>query len=192
MHVLGAPPAFVLSQDRTLRPKRTLKFEKNNGFKEFMKDGGFRKASRPISSHLCKPVLNGLSDLLRLPQYPVLGVRAAASAGVRREGELYTRLRAGGKRGRGAPRDAHKSGDNEYLGAFPVPGDAGARQHVPAATSAGPRIRARFHRRRTGSFQDQLARARSGTAGAHRTGPPEPKSCGSSFFSLCQDVPDPR
>ena len=46
----------------------------------------------------CKPVLNGLSDLLRLPQYPVLGVRAAASTGVRREGELYTRLQAEGKR----------------------------------------------------------------------------------------------
>ena len=75
-----------------------------------MKDGGFRKASRPISSHLCKPVLNGLSDLLRLPQYPVLGVRAAASTGVRREGELYTRLQAGGKRGRGAPSDGHKLG----------------------------------------------------------------------------------
>ena len=70
-----------------------------NGFKEFMKDGGFRKASRPISSHLCKPVLNGLSDLLRLPQYPVLGVRAAALTGVRREGELYTHAQGEGKGG---------------------------------------------------------------------------------------------
>ena len=64
-----------------------------------MKDGGFRRASRPISSHLEKPVLNGLSDLLRLPQYPVLGVRAAASTGVRREGELYTQAQGEGKRG---------------------------------------------------------------------------------------------
>ena len=80
-----------------------------------MKDGGFRKASRPISSHLCKPVLNGLSDLLRLPQYPVLGVRAAASTGVRREGELYTQAQAGGKRGSMSPRDAHKLGNTIFL-----------------------------------------------------------------------------
>ena len=83
-----------------------------------MKDGGFRRASRPISSHLCKPVLNGLSDLLRLPQYPVLGVRAAASTGVRREGELYTRLQAEGKRSMGSPRDAHKLGNTIYLYMF--------------------------------------------------------------------------
>ena len=75
-----------------------------------MKDGGFRRASRPISSHLCKPVLNGLSDLLRLPQYPVLGVRAAASTGVRREGELYTHAQAGGKRGMVDAQDGHKLG----------------------------------------------------------------------------------
>ena len=92
MHVLGAPPAFVLSQDRTLRPNKDFKVEKINGFKEFMKDGGFRKASRPISSHLIKPVLNGLSDLLRLPQYPVLGVRAAAPLGGGAR-ENYTRTR---------------------------------------------------------------------------------------------------
>ena len=53
-----------------------------------MKTGACERVS-PFSSHLIKPVLNGLSDLLRLPQYPVLGVRAAASTGVRREGELY-------------------------------------------------------------------------------------------------------
>ena len=96
-----------------------------------MKDGGFRKASRPISSHLIKPVLNGLSDLLRLPQYPVLGVRAAASTGVRREGELYTHAQAEGKRGRGAPSDAHKSGDNRSLGAFPHCGGSPRRQPRP-------------------------------------------------------------
>ena len=101
--MLGAPPAFVLSQDRTLRPNKDFKVEKINGFKELMKDGGLRKASQPSPSHLCKPVLNGLSDLLRLPQYPVLGVRAAAPAGVRREGELYTQAQAQGKGVRDAP-----------------------------------------------------------------------------------------
>ena len=64
-----------------------------------MKDGGLGESLLFLPSHLCKPVLNGLSDLLRLPQYPVLGVRAAASAGVRREGELYTQAQGGGKRG---------------------------------------------------------------------------------------------
>ena len=63
-----------------------------------MKDGACEGISS-FSSHLCKPVLNGLSDLLRLPQYPVLGVRAAAPAGVRREGELYTHAQGGGKGG---------------------------------------------------------------------------------------------
>ena len=60
-----------------------------------MKDGGLGESLLCPPSHLEKPVLNGLSDLLRLPQYPVLGVRAAASAGVRREGELYAPVRAG-------------------------------------------------------------------------------------------------
>ena len=60
-----------------------------------MKDGGLGEGLLFPPSHLEKPVLNGLSDLLRLPQYPVLGVRAAASAGVRREGELYAHVRAG-------------------------------------------------------------------------------------------------
>ncbi len=62
---------------------------------ELMKDGGLGESLLFPPSHLEKPVLNGLSDLLRLPQYPVLGVRAAASAGVRREGELYAHVRAG-------------------------------------------------------------------------------------------------
>ena len=60
-----------------------------------MRDGGLGEGRPFPPSHLEKPVLNGLSDLLRLPQYPVLGVRAAASAGVRREGELYAQARAG-------------------------------------------------------------------------------------------------
>ena len=84
-----------------------------------MKDGGLGESLLFLPSHLEKPVLNGLSDLLRLPQYPVLGVRAAASAGVRREGELYTQARAGGKRGREDAQDAHKPGNNDYLGGFP-------------------------------------------------------------------------
>ena len=41
--------------------------------------------------------------------------------GVRREGELYTRLQGEGKRGRDAPSDAHKSGDNRSLGGFLEP-----------------------------------------------------------------------
>ena len=64
-----------------------------------MKDGGLGEGLLFPPSHLEKPVLNGLSDLLRLPQYPVLGVRAAASAGVRREGELYAHVRAGARAG---------------------------------------------------------------------------------------------
>ena len=80
-----------------------------------MKDGGLGESLPSLPSHLIKPVLNGLSDLLRLPQYPVLGVRAAASTGVRREGELYTQAHAEGKGGRDAPRDAHKSGNDSYL-----------------------------------------------------------------------------
>ena len=84
--------------------------KKNNGFKEFMKDGGLWKNEFLLKPPFCKPVLNGLSDLLRLPQYPVLGVRAAASTGVRREGVLYTHAHAGGKRGRGDAQDGHKLG----------------------------------------------------------------------------------
>ena len=83
-----------------------------------MKDGGFRRASRPISSHLIKPVLNGLSDLLRLPQYPVLGVRAAAPSGVRREGELYTQAQGEGKGVSARAQDGHKLGNNSYLSSF--------------------------------------------------------------------------
>ena len=63
----------------------------------------------------CKPVLNGLSDLLRLPQYPVLGVRAAASTGVRREGELYTHAQGEGKGASARAQDGHKLGKNSYL-----------------------------------------------------------------------------
>ena len=46
-----------------------------------MKDGGLGEGRPFLPSHLEKPVLNGLSDLLRLPQYPVLGVRASAHLG---------------------------------------------------------------------------------------------------------------
>ena len=77
--------------------------------------------------------------------------------GVRREGELYTRLQGGGKRSMGSTRDAHKSGDNRSLGGFPGPrcqtgpGAGGARArwtraHGPArplqfrAGSKGPAL----------------------------------------------------
>ena len=105
-----------------------------------MKTGACGRTSSS-SSHLCKPVLNGLSDLLRLPQYPVLGVRAAASTGVRREGELYTRLQVEGKGGSMSPRDAHKSGDNRSLGAFLcLPGHQGRppRSGKPAPAPRRP------------------------------------------------------
>ena len=46
-----------------------------------MKDGGSRMNLFLLKPPFCKPVLNGLSDLLRLPQYPVLGVRAPTQLG---------------------------------------------------------------------------------------------------------------
>ena len=51
---------------------------------------GLVKESLLPKATFCKPVLNGLSDLLRLPQYPVLGVRAAAPLGCGAR-ENYTR-----------------------------------------------------------------------------------------------------
>ena len=84
-----------------------------------------------FTSHLIKPVLNGLSDLLRLPQYPVLGVRAAALTGVRREGELYTRLQGGGKGGREDAQDGHKLGKNSRLSPSLHRGRAPRRQPRP-------------------------------------------------------------
>ena len=67
-----------------------------------MKDGGLGESLLFPPSHLEKPVLNGLSDLLRLPQYPVLGVRAAAQLGAARGRTIRARA-GGGKGGRGAP-----------------------------------------------------------------------------------------
>ena len=55
--------------------------------------------------------------------------------GVRREGELYTRLQVEGKGGSMSPRDAHKSGDNRSLGGFPGP----RCQTGPGAGGAGTR-----------------------------------------------------
>ena len=49
---------------------------------------------------------------------------ARPHVGVRREGELYTRLPGGRKRGEGAPRDAHKMGNNNRIGFFPGRGRA--------------------------------------------------------------------
>ena len=136
--MLGAPPAFVLSQDRTLRPNKDFKVEKINGFKEFIKDGGLGESLLFLPSHLEKPVLNGLSDLLRLPQYPVLGVRAAALTGVRREGELYTHAQGGGKRGREDAQDAHKPGNTTFLGGFPGRGPCGPRPRRARGAQRGP------------------------------------------------------
>ena len=74
-----------------------------------MKDGGLGESLLFLPSHLEKPVLNGLSDLLRLPQYPVLGVRAAAHLGAARRRTI--RARAGGGKGVSArAQDGHKSG----------------------------------------------------------------------------------
>ena len=59
--------------------------------------------------------------------------------GVRREGELYTQAQGEGKGGRGAPRDAHKSGNNSSLGAFPcLPGHQG-RPPRPGKPAPAPR-----------------------------------------------------
>ena len=93
-----------------------------------MKDGGLGESLLFPPSHLEKPVLNGLSDLLRLPQYPVLGVRAAASAGVRREGELYAHVRAGASVGASVHETHTNRGDNDCLGRFPAH-MAGIRGH---------------------------------------------------------------
>ena len=140
--MLGAPPAFVLSQDRTLRPKKDFKVEKTNGFKELLKDGGLGESLLFLPSHLEKPVLNGLSDLLRLPQYPVLGVRAAASAGVRREGELYAHVRAGASV-RASVHETHTNrGDNDYLGSFPrTPAPLPQRQAAVQRKLPSPALR---------------------------------------------------
>ena len=89
------------------------------------------KGSPLLKPPFCKPVLNGLSDLLRLPQYPVLGVRAAALTGVRREGELYTRLHAGGKRRAAPAQDGHKLGNSSYLSLFLHCGRAPADSRGP-------------------------------------------------------------
>ena len=62
-----------------------------------MKDGGLGESLLFPPSHLENPVLNGLSDLLRLPQYPVLGVRAAAHLGAER-GRTIRAREGGGKR----------------------------------------------------------------------------------------------
>ena len=63
--------------------------------------------------------------------------------GVRREGELYTQAQGEGKGGRGAPRDAHKSGDNGSLGAFPpCEADQPAARMGPSAPRDRPQGRA--------------------------------------------------
>ena len=107
-----------------------------------MKDGGLGESLLFPPSHLEKPVLNGLSDLLRLPQYPVLGVRASASAGVRREGELYAHVRAGARAYRRVHRMDTNRGDNDYLGSFPrTPAPLPQRQAVVQRKLPSPALR---------------------------------------------------
>ena len=58
--------------------------------------------------------------------------------GVRREGELYTHAQAEGKGGRGAPSDAHKSGDTIclHLSPYPrAPGSATVAEQARASTA---------------------------------------------------------
>ena len=125
-----------------------------------MKDGGLGESLLFPPSHLEKPVLNGLSDLLRLPQYPVLGVRAAASAGVRREGELYAHVRAGASV-RASVHETHTNwGDNDCLGRFPGRGRPGLGRKPH-----GPRQKAGL--RRPWTRGDQAAAA-CGTAARGR------------------------
>ena len=123
-----------------------------------------------LPSHLEKPVLNGLSDLLRLPQYPVLGVRATALTGVRREGELYTQAQAGGKRGREDAQDAHKSGDTINLRP-PFPRKAGPGPQAPRPAPTGRASAPLDARGRAG----QAAAARGTSArGGRRCNVPRP------------------
>ena len=73
---------------------------------------------------------------------------ARPHVGVRREGELYTHAQGGGKRSMGSTRDAHKSGKNNGLGAFPA--RRGARTPTPCAApspadSRGPTGRLPLH-----------------------------------------------
>ena len=97
-----------------------------------MKDGGLGESLLFPPSHREKPVLNGLSDLLRLPQYPVLGVRASAHLGAARGRTI--RARAGGGKGVSArAQDGHKPGKNGCLGRFPGRGrpGLGRKPHGP-------------------------------------------------------------
>ena len=97
-----------------------------------MKDGGLGESLLFLPSHLEKPVLNGLSDLLRLPQYPVLGVRASAHLGAARGRTI--RARAGGGKGVSArAQDGHKPGKSSCLGRFPGRGrpGLGRKPHGP-------------------------------------------------------------
>ena len=107
-----------------------------------MRDGGLGESLLFPPSHLEKPVLNGLSDLLRLPQYPVLGVRAAASAGVRREGELYAHVRAGARAGGALHGMDTNWGDNDCLGGFPrTPAPLPQRQAAVQRKLPSPALR---------------------------------------------------
>ena len=141
-----------------------------------MKDGGLGEGLPFPPSHLEKPVLNGLSDLLRLPQYPVLGVRAAASAGVRREGELYAHVRAGARAYRRVHRMDTNPGRVVVQGAFPAeegrasaPLDARRRAgRAAAARGTAARGRRRCDIPRPSRAGTQVARRGCDTRGSAR------------------------
>ena len=105
LHVLGAPPAFVLSQDRTLRPGGSLplrfKWKKRNDsqscacFQVLWKN----------QARLCFPCV--------CPQYPALKVLRAARCAAR-GGTIRPSPRGVNGRGRGT-RDGHKSGGPSLL-----------------------------------------------------------------------------
>ena len=74
LHVLGTPPAFILSQDQTLRLKRAASLP--HPF-----DLGFRRLPRPFGG-LGSP--GGHLSIRFISQYPVFKVLASPSGGPRR------------------------------------------------------------------------------------------------------------
>ena len=74
LHVLGTPPAFILSQDQTLRLKRAASLP-------HLFDLGFRRLPRPFGG-LGSP--GGHLSIRFISQYPVFKVPASPSGGPRR------------------------------------------------------------------------------------------------------------
>ena len=130
-----------------------------------MKDGGLGESLLFLPSHLCKPVLNGLSDLLRLPQYPVLGVRAAALRGAARGRTIHAGAGRGQGRGRRYMRRTQIGEYCFFKTAFSEEGRAWAA--IPTARADGPGF---------GALGRAEARQRPPTAacGKRRCGGPRP------------------